>query len=178
MSKRVAHLAAATLLAVSACATDDGYTFLLDGTNQKIPLIHTSGPTYEGFIFPAERGDEIPFSGVDGFWTPSAAEIEEVEQRLRPALQNFAATPESQRYWFESAPILEHLSEFRRQYVGIIEEGSKRILLNACPRHDEVCDRLGGRVFVLPVDGGFWYWRVTYDVETQKFVWFRSNGYA
>lgn len=80
-------------------------------------------------ILPASEGprllDQCSRSApteVSGFWTPSAVEIDQVEERL----------PQLMR----SSGYKVVISRTRRQYIGFISHGEKLIYLNAFPDSD------------------------------------------
>jgi len=162
--------------------------------NLAIPLTSVSTLSYEGVIFPEERANEAVGVGkVSGYWTPSALDVEELESKLQAFLKRAQADPTIASPWIRKHPergqfvsreiksILEHYSRFRRQYVGVVVSGSKRVFVNCFPgpREDgQDSHDYWHRTFVLVSDGGFWYWNVQYDVDTKEFVSFRSNGYA
>ena len=156
--------------------------------NLQVPLVRVSIHGNDAVIFPEERAKETPITGkVSGYWTPSQGDAEALELKLQawlndvqvnPALANtwLAKHPDSRNYVAgEIQQILENYARFRKQYVGIVVNGSRRVYVNSFPntRHDYWTDS-----FVQVRDGGFWYWNAQYDVETGEFLEFHSNGYA
>ena len=165
------------------------------GSAADLPLLH--GASYVGVIIPAEMAEGAAKSlgiRVEGYWTPDSDVVSKLESRLRDALERGQASPgaidpfskdSQERGAFvtrEIGKILEHFGEYRRQYVGIIlPEGARRILVNSFPSPENVPPDFHARwrqKLVAVDDGGFWYWRIQYDVKTEKYLDFDSNGYA
>jgi hypothetical protein len=116
-------------------------------------------------ILPAAEGkhllDQCSRSGpadVTAFWTPSAAEVEAVEECL-PLLAR------------ESKDKIL-LSRCRRQYIGYISHGKKFIYVNAFPDNDPESfthDRDWRTAAWVVCDGGDAYWGVEFDPVTRTF---------
>lgn len=66
------------------------------------------------------------------------------------------------------------LPEYKRQYVGIVVDGHKRIFCNFFCADDLP---LSDKPFVV-FDGGEWFFRIQYDLEDKKCYHFNANGYA
>lgn len=115
------------------------------------------------------------------FWSPTPAQIEELEKRLPVYLRKQRRS--------EQADQLS--SRYLRQYVGITREGRKLIYLNAFPKEvvDMYC-RVGAKsdsgdcrnhwrvqgIFVC--DGGDDFWGVEYDPASKEFSGLAFNGVA
>jgi hypothetical protein len=119
----------------------------------------------------------VPQPG-EPFWSPTPAQIEELEKRLPAYLRQ-------QRH----AEHADQLSKSLRQYVGITVEGRKVIYLNAF--HPDVlripgCKPSEGKDCQLPwhqraiqvCDGGDDFWGVEYDPESKTFNGLAFNGVA
>jgi hypothetical protein len=65
--------------------------------------------------------------------------------------------------------ILEHLAAYRRQYVGIIVQGEKRLFVN-CFRGDPQQHSAWRQQLVDVDDGGLYYWRIQYRVDRKRFL--------
>jgi hypothetical protein len=131
------------------------------------------GDRFLGAIIPADRVDDQNyfFGDWDGFWTPSANDVGSLEEGLASALTDAGCDPY----------IHEHLASYRRQYVGVIVDGRRRILVNAFRFwEDEEPEShyywLHQYVFVN--DGGHYYWRIQFDMHTKRYLEFDQNGYA
>ncbi|HTE05674.1 MAG TPA: hypothetical protein VK824_05710, partial [Planctomycetota bacterium] len=77
--------------------------------------------------------------------------------------------------------ILDNLADYRRQYIGVVTPaGSRRVLLNNSPggQHGPYDSPDDWQYVVDVEDGGYWHWRIQFDVESEEFVEFNSNGYA
>lgn len=148
-------------------------------------------------IFPAELGPQVRWLGYSGavaYWTPTPLDVEPLESDASSLLARGAAHPEQlddhardrpdyQEYLRGEIELIRgRLGDYRRQYVGVIDDaGRRRILVRAFagPRFD------GGFEFerwreelAIVSDGGCWYWFAVYDPETKQLVYFRSNGDA
>ncbi len=131
----------------------------------------------EAVIVPAGAAKEqIGASEFSGFWTPTAAQIQAAEKRLAGFIKREAIRDKPRSS--QISEVHRRLPEYRRQYVGVISEGQKLILLNAFPRSDS-SDRYftsWTRVLVEVSDGGASYWKVFYDPRRQKFDFLAING--
>jgi hypothetical protein len=125
---------------------------------------------FEGIIFSrawAEQMNLAPFFGstLEGYWTPGAADIVELEGGLESYLQQ-AASRDHPDLW-------QRLPGYKRQYFGLLESGGRVIYANF------LCDTLGKdwkRDFVAFLDGGDCYFSVKYDVHTDAFFDLRVQG--
>lgn len=109
------------------------------------------------------------FSGgqADDYWTPRAEDVARLEAALAPFLRESPAA--------RAPDLWKRLPEYTRQYVGIIEGGRARILVNA------FCDDLGLDWRTTPVavvDGGDCFFQVTYDIGSGAFADLMVNGEA
>jgi hypothetical protein len=139
------------------------------GVTDNWPLIEGEG--YEGVIVPEEDAGEFssyfPEGQLISAWTPSAEEIEALEGDLPGYLQDEAAGN-------PSANFSDRLPEYKRQYVGIVENGRELILVNAfCTNEFDWQEEA-----VIVSDGGDCFFRVIYDPTTGSFEDFEVNGEA
>lgn len=117
-----------------------------------------------------------------GAWTPTTAQLQEVESQL-PQLANLAA----QQGISESFG--DRTASFR-QYLGVIVDGHRFIYINAAVSKEKpakVAKRASqstGTPFqaepkpIIVCDGGNHFWGVLYDPETKKFSQLKTNGVA
>jgi hypothetical protein len=129
------------------------------------------GEGYEGVIVPEEDAGEFsvffPEGQLISVWTPQAEEIEALERDLPGYLQTAAAGN-------PSANFSDRLPEYKRQYVGIVENGRELILVNAfCTNEFDWQEEA-----VIVSDGGDCFFRVIYDPTTGSFEGFEVNGEA
>lgn len=160
-SKRIALLPLLTLtLYISACT-----------------LVITPPPPAElspnGVIFTAEQSEEsLPWlvPEAEGVWTPTAADVAALEADLIPYLHT-AENP-----WLRpEPPIWERVPDYKRQYLGILEDGEQVIYANF------FCDAYSGEwreELVLVSDGGDCFFQVKYNVATGEFYDLSVNGEA
>jgi hypothetical protein len=129
---------------------------------------------------------------VTGYWTPSSADVKQAESGLPAYLQAAIEDPaiastyarkdngHSAYLTREYQSILENLHKYRRQYIGIVVDGTKRVFINCFPGPESGVDHhpYWTHSFVRVDDGGYWYWSIQYDTESHGFLELRSNGYA
>jgi hypothetical protein len=148
------------------------------------PLPVLTGQGFTGVVFPAAqaRRERIAQPEAGDYWTPSAADVAEMESRLRSALVRQRQADDrrqgrSKGGWrdlhvFRShhiGEILEHLAAYRRQYVGIVVQGEKRLFVN-CFRGDPEEHASWRQQLVDVDDGGSSYWRIQYRVDRKRFL--------
>ena len=105
---------------------------------------------------------------IEGSWSPSKAEIEELEANLQK-LKEIDATGCCGSGKLEGDP-----THYYRQYVGIIFKGKKYIYINS------ISDGWHGskRVPQIVCDGGKSFWGALYDPSIKKFSNLAFNGEA
>ena len=124
-------------------------------------------------IFSADQAEDLDVAAGFGFpaeyWTPSEAEVRALENGLIAFLQDKSAQFNSQR-----APIWERLTEYNRQYAGLIMEGRTFIYANF------FCDSMTDwkKDFVFVMDGGDCFFQFKYDPATGEFFDLQVNGEA
>jgi hypothetical protein len=97
---------------------------------------------------------------TEGLWMPGRADVVSLEIAL-PAFLQFNA-----QLFHQDPPIWERLEGYKRQYIGIIENGKKVILANF------FCQAKGvdwQKQFVHIQDGGECYFRLKFEVDTRRF---------
>jgi len=148
------------------------------------PLPVLTGRGFTGVVFPAAqaRGERIDQPEARDYWTPSPADVAEMESRLPSALvrqrhaddrlQGRSTGARRDLHVFRShhiGQILDHLAAYRRQYVGIVVQGEKRLFVNcfrAAPQQ-----HASWRQHLVDVDdGGLYYWRIQYQVDRKRFL--------
>ncbi len=139
-------------------------------------LIET--PEYTGVIFSENRASEFSFlfdKASTEFWEPSIDHISRTEECIRQHLVSVQQDPDS--YQNEHAAyILENLGEYRRQYVGVVVDGEKRIWCNAFFFDNSFPDWEHDPVYVL--DGGNHFWQIEYDLLMDDCINFSVHGEA
>lgn len=142
-------------------------SLLAQGTSDQV--IQTD--TYEGVIFSQEKTEQMGLgpildSSASGYWTPDRDQVQSLEDRLEPYLQQ--ATPQAHR-----GP-LRPLNEYTRQYVGLLINEQRVIYTNF------FCNPLDHdnwqREYVLVMDGGSCYFEIKYDVETGELYGLSIHG--
>jgi len=122
---------------------------------------------------------------VDRFWTPGPQDVLRAYSRIRAMLTTDATSPEGfirarqlddeSLGHFEFGKIVEHFDEFTSQYLGVVVDGHRQMLCSFFPA------KMGGLdewIIVPATDLGFWYWRVLYDLESDRCIDFAQGGDA
>ena len=152
---------AATALALSliACSGSEKSTL---GTSSENVLVETA--EYTGVIFTRDRTSEFSFlfdEASNTFWEPSVDDISRAEGCLKQFLVAAQDNPSLRDYQKEDAAfVLENLTRYRRQYVGIDVDGEKRIWCNLFHFDDPSKDWKRDPVYAL--DGGRDFWEIAY----------------
>jgi hypothetical protein len=100
------------------------------------------------------------------FWTPTKDDVLAAENQIEAYLKKDSK--------FHTSNLWRKLPEYKRQYVGIVVNGHKRIFCNFfCWSHRSLDDK---PVFVF--DGGECFFRIQYDLDDKQCYDFNANGYA
>lgn len=135
------------------------------GTTRAVPM---AGEGYEGVMFPARQSTAFEAATgleFEGYWTPSSEQVAALESALPDYLQG-TAPPQSPELW-------RRLPEYRRQYVGIVEEGEQLIYANF------FCNPFAvewQQEWVSVNDGGDCYFQLRYDPAQGTFSRLTING--
>jgi hypothetical protein len=135
---------------------------LAGSSNQSSSLIETE--KIKGIICPNGEDWNFMFKGRE-FWSPTRAEVLKAEKGLERFLTENppARSPE----------LWKKLSRYKRQYLGIVVNGQKRIFANFyCTEERLACKP------VIYEDGGDCFFQAEYDVESQKITKLEINGEA
>ncbi len=125
---------------------------------------------YSGGIFTAVATAEFITwldEPADDFWTPTAAEVANFEAGLEPFLL------ESSGGQWDTAPIIERLPEYTRQYFGLVQNDQMLLLVNF------FCDAMGSDWLEMPVvveDGGNCYLQIIFNPEANTYLSIYVNG--
>ena len=147
---------ASVLLVVCASSSDERSAF---------GRIYTAGEAERlmAASYASNLGEATPY------WTPSDAEIRELEA----ALPGFLA-----KSWPANRGPLTDLASYRRQYFGLSRDARRIIFVNAlCGPYAETSPDWQESIVVV-FDGGGCFFRVYYDPATNKFDDLRVNGDA
>jgi hypothetical protein len=170
-------LIAATIVALSLIACS-GPEKSDSGMGLENTLIET--PEYTGVIFSENRASEWSFlfdEASTRFWEPSIDDVSSAEECIRRFLVSVQDDPKAYAFQKENAPyILENLEEYRRQYVGIVVDGEKRIWINSFFSDDSYPDWTRSPVYVL--DGGNHFWQIEYILLKDECINFYVHGEA
>lgn len=123
-------------------------------TSKKTPPMHPASHTV---LLPVTEGPRLAQGKTKLFWIPSKADLRKLERDM----------PRSVRGYY-------------RQYLGIIENGKRLILINGfSPKVAK--DVTGGKHdwhshAVVAMDGGTLFFKATYNPHTRRFVGPTFNG--
>ena len=113
-----------------------------------------------------------------GIWTPTPEEVHKALLSIQSILERPGTTDDYSMT--DIKMILKHTKEYRVQFLGAIRDGKKVIWCNFFPAprggRDDFQDWKQEKVKVE--DGGFWFWHIDYDLNTNKCLEFHSNGVA
>jgi hypothetical protein len=130
--------------------------------NQSSSLIETE--KIKGIICVNGEDWNFMFRGTQ-FWSPTEAQVLRAEKELERFLKEKrpARSPE---LWTK-------LPRYKRQYLGIVVNGQKRIFANFyCTEERLACKP------VIYEDGGDCFFQAEYDVESEKITKLEINGEA
>jgi len=127
--------------------------------------------TIDGVIVTQDRAaDFFRIRKVQGYFTPSREDVLKAESKVISYIQD--TTPQSLDYPF--VPDLDKkLRNYKRQYVGVILRGKKKIWLNFfCDAHEDSWKRNPYIIF----GGGACFFSVLYDIKSERFSHLVING--
>ncbi|MBI3125908.1 MAG: hypothetical protein HYZ10_16040 [Ignavibacteriales bacterium] len=141
---------------------------LLIGQAYKVKKLDLSG-----VIFSEKQTKEIkllPFSEKKEFWTPTKSDVEELEKYLPVWI--------SKNELDVAKGILKDLKNYKRQYLGFLENGKRFIYVNAFCKSFYKNDKSWRTHFVFVMDGGSCFFQIIYDCDKKSFSRFLINGIA
>jgi hypothetical protein len=106
---------------------------------------------------------------VSGYWEPTQKQIEALETRLLIYLAARAKSGET---------VPPGSIAYRRQYVGIISDGTYLIYGNFYPNRREDSFPMEATAPVLVCDGGSVFWGIAHDIKSGAFMKPDFNGSA
>ena len=107
----------------------------------------------------------ININDFEDLWTSTDDDVLQLEAGLADYLEQ-NAQPEHTRIWQE-------LADYKRQYVGIVQDGQAKIYANFFCEGDN-----SDTTLVIVLDGGDCYFHVLYNVEEEQFSYLSVNGEA
>ncbi len=136
------------------------------------PLPEVNVGSAIGVILPESSADAVlcPCSRASpglasAYWTPSASEIASLEEKLGPAMKK-AIEGSSLRKWSSD--------RYRRQYLGVVRDGQRKLHVNLIPRTWKNSD--WHQAVVNVCDGGADYGAAEFDLTTSMVVFTAVNG--
>lgn len=112
----------------------------------------------------------------NGYFTPTKDEVLKAERKLVEYLDQYKPANT-----FDVSPLSKDLVKYKRYYVGVILEGEKKIWLKFV-YYDETFKHymeMSDWKHALPIEvdgGGNHYFRVLYDIKSDRIVNFNMNG--
>jgi hypothetical protein len=142
---------------------------------QAPPPLRIAGPGYQGAIISAEaqlNSDPRHLFKPSDVWTPTEAIVREAEARL-PAYLNSPRAAAALR----GSRIRSELAHYKRQYWGLIRNRHREILIHFYHEDSSVVQK-GSWVqgMVTVAGGGEHFFRITYQVESQRFTELQVNA--
>jgi hypothetical protein len=135
-------------------------------------------PEYTGVIISGDGASEFTYlfdKASTGFWEPSIADISRAEECISRYIVAVHDDPRLDAYQREDAAfMLENLGDYRRQYVGIVVDGERRIWCNSFLSDDSFPD--WERVPVDVDGGGKHFWQIEYDLLKDECLNFYVHG--
>lgn len=139
-------------------------------------LVGCTSSNEQWIIFTQRRAEQMGIGSwissdgeLDGYWTPSAENIQSLEGDLASFLRQNADSFRRQ------PPVWEQLDQYKRQYVGVIIGGKQVIYGNFFCTETGVDWR---EDWVLVMDGGDCFFQIQFDVENGTFTSLTVNGEA
>jgi hypothetical protein len=164
----VALVVAVSLVACNVPATPTLENTLIETSEYTGVLVSRNGALAFGYLFDGASTE---------FWEPSVDDVSSAEVCIRRFLVSTQTDPKLDAYQKENVTfILENLEEYRRQYVGIVVDGEKRIWCNLFFVDDSFPD--WKRVPVDVDDGGNHFWQIEYILPNDDCIHFRVHGTA
>jgi hypothetical protein len=141
------------------------------------PFEKVAGTGYEGAIVPEERASELwkgaKGSEAEGYWAPKKADVTKLEKGLAAYVKQAAGETEL------GPGLAEDLPGYKRQYVGFLEGGKKKIFVSfVC---DGVLEMMGLDWAAEPIlveDGGQCFFEVHFDVDSGQYEKLAVRGEA
>jgi hypothetical protein len=165
----------ATIVALSLIACS-GPEKPASGMGRENTLIEA--PEYTGVIVSENGALEFSYlfdKASTKFWEPSTDDISRAEKCTRQFLVSVHRDPKLDAYQKENvAFILENLEKYRRQYVGIVVDGEKRIWCNSFLSEDSFPE--WKRVPVDVDGGGRSFWQIEYILLKDECIDFHVHG--
>ena len=174
-------LVAAAIVALSliACSGSEKPASGMDRENTPENTL-IEAPEYTGVVISKNGASEFRYlfdEASTGFWEPTIDDISRAEKCLRQFLVSAENDTQLDAYQKENAAfILKNLEEYRRQYVGIVVDGEKRIWCNSFFFKESFSE--WKRLPVDVDDGGRSFWQIEYVVLKDECINFYVHGEA
>lgn len=155
----IAHALLASVAFLLACLLGPDAGVVIAQAEEGYVLVKGEG--LEGVIFPACAGFTLDGTTAT-YWTPTKEEVLRAESRIPAFLK-------------AKAPRLTRpLARYKRQYVGLVVGGKKRVLCNFFLTSPPQWQRRP----VVVEDGGEAFFHLEYDLESDQCLNLQINGEA
>jgi hypothetical protein len=133
------------------------FSTLVPAQAPQVPHYVVLPPHSQGAVLPVLVWDKGSYAS----WSPSPAEIEDLESKLSQISEHKI------RGWESTTIRIEHPEKYFRQYVGVKHHGKRVIYINAfCD--DPPSSDWRTRLYVV-IDGDVGYWHAFYDPDKKTF---------
>lgn len=137
------------------------------------PVSHVETKKYDVAIF-SKNSKEL-FYGNERF-TPDISEVEKAEAALLKQLGKLNSDRQNQ---YATPVIDKHLSNYRRQYFGYIDQkGNKILFINCFWKRKKEEENIWLKEQIRVLDGGSYYWNVKYNLNNDELFDLEVNGDA
>lgn len=145
------------------------YTFLFAQAKDSTAAWHYKTATYDCAIFPKTNTD-YPLAGER--FTPGFPDIDKAEHALQEQLLQQKDTTG------RIAGIYRNLKKYKRQYFGYTDKNGHKILFINCFWDDKRFIKDWTSQMIMVDGGGSSYWKVRYDLTTNKLYGLQINNAA
>ena len=140
-----------------------------DDSTETIPTPPTEQEDIHDVIIDADAIElgmiQIYITDAEGLWTPTQNDVMQLESGLATYLRQ-NTEPEHKRIWQE-------LTDYKRQYIGIVQDGQPSIYVNFFCRGE---GNISETSIMMPLGGGDCYFQVIYNVEEDLFSYLNVHG--
>jgi hypothetical protein len=134
---------------------------------------YVKGGDYEGANFSGKHMISKN-KNILSYFTPTSEEIDSLEAKIEVRLTELKTTKTDLEF---PTFIIDNLKDYKRQYFGYVNEKGERIIyFNFFHNSGNVYGWREGEVVIK--DGGYYYWRMKWNLTTNDIIDFYVNGEA
>ncbi len=119
----------------------------------------------------------LGFAGIDGRWMPTKGDTDEAIESVYTYLKEQVHSKDY--YAGEIARIIKNFRNYNVQFFGI--ERNHQQIIGCNFLSSAAIPTIGSRWkddIVIVHDGGYWFWRIEFNVDLKKCQYLSINGYA